>query len=61
MIFCFDIDNTICKTKGTNYKNAKPHKDIIKITLIIPDGSCIDKKATNIENGKIKKNVFFIL
>lgn len=31
MIFCFDIDNTICKTKGTNYKNAKPHKDIIKI------------------------------
>tara|TARA_Y100001958_G_C21212009_1_gene537651 strand:- start:461 stop:802 length:342 start_codon:yes stop_codon:yes gene_type:complete len=31
MIFCFDIDNTICKTKGKNYKNAKPHKDIIKI------------------------------
>ena len=31
MIFCFDIDNTICKTKGKNYKNAKPYKDIIKI------------------------------
>ena len=31
MIFCFDIDNTICKTKGKNYRNAKPKKDIIKI------------------------------
>ena len=26
----------------------------------MPDGSCIDKKATNIENGKIKKNIFFL-
>ena len=30
-IFCFDIDNTICKTIGKNYKSSKPKKEIIKI------------------------------
>ncbi len=25
-IFCFDIDNTICKTVGSDYKNSKPKK-----------------------------------
>ena len=29
--FCFDIDNTICTTKGNDYKNSKPKKKIIKI------------------------------
>ena len=24
MIYCFDIDNTICRTYGSNYKNSKP-------------------------------------
>jgi len=24
MIYCFDIDNTICKTDGTDYENARP-------------------------------------
>ena len=27
--FCFDIDNTICHTKGTNYKSSKPIKSHI--------------------------------
>ena len=27
--FCFDIDNTICKTINKNYRNAKPKKKII--------------------------------
>lgn len=22
--YCFDIDDTICKTEGTDYKNSKP-------------------------------------
>jgi len=30
-IFCFDIDNTICKTSGTSYKKAKPIKKSINI------------------------------
>ena len=29
--YCFDIDNTVCVTKGKNYKTAKPKKNIIKI------------------------------
>tara|TARA_A100001015_G_C15010552_1_gene722867 strand:+ start:2027 stop:2404 length:378 start_codon:yes stop_codon:yes gene_type:complete len=27
--FCFDIDNTICKTKNGDYKNSKPIKYVI--------------------------------
>ena len=30
-IFAIDIDNTICITKGSDYKNSKPIKSIIKI------------------------------
>ena len=29
-IICFDIDNVICKTIGSNYKNSKPDKVAIK-------------------------------
>ncbi len=28
--FCFDIDNTICKTKGSNYKASTPYPIAIK-------------------------------
>ena len=31
MIFCFDIDNTICTTKGKDYKSAKPKKNVINL------------------------------
>ena len=31
IIFCFDIDNTICKTKGKSYRSAKPYKSVIKL------------------------------
>lgn len=31
MIFCFDIDNTICTTIKKNYKNAKPRTKVIKL------------------------------
>ena len=29
--FCFDLDNTICKTKGNDYLNSKPKKECIKL------------------------------
>ena len=29
-IFCFDIDNVICKTTNKNYKTSKPNKKSIK-------------------------------
>ena len=28
--YCFDIDNTICSTKGKNYKSSKPNLKAIK-------------------------------
>ena len=30
-VFCFDIDNTICFTKGTDYRLSRPKKKIIKL------------------------------
>ena len=29
-LFCFDIDNVICKTINKNYKTSKPNKKAIK-------------------------------
>jgi hypothetical protein len=31
IIFCFDLDNTICTTKNNNYRNSKPKKNVIKL------------------------------
>ena len=31
MILCFDLDNVICSTKGTQYKKAKPVAKTIKL------------------------------
>jgi capsule biosynthesis phosphatase len=28
--YCFDVDNTICITNGTDYKNSKPIKERIE-------------------------------
>ena len=30
-ILCFDLDNVICETKKSNYKNSKPKKKVIKL------------------------------
>ncbi len=39
MIYCFDIDGTICKTIGADYENAKPIKSVIeKINEIFDSG-----------------------
>jgi hypothetical protein len=29
-VYRIDVDNTICKTKGEDYENAKPYKDRIE-------------------------------
>lgn len=29
--FCFDLDNTICTTKNSNYSSSKPKLEIIKL------------------------------
>ena len=30
MIYCFDLDGTICTLAGANYLNAEPRPDLIK-------------------------------
>jgi capsule biosynthesis phosphatase len=41
-IYCFDIDDTICKTHGTDYANSQPIKErIIKINKLKKDGNTI--------------------
>jgi hypothetical protein len=37
-VICFDLDNTLCKTKGTDYKNATPiKKKIIFVNYLAAD------------------------
>lgn len=41
-IFCFDLDNTICKTVGKKYYSAIPNKHVIKfINKLYNNGHCI--------------------
>ncbi len=35
--YCFDIDNTICITKGTDYENSKPIKERIETINTLKD------------------------
>ena len=57
MIFCFDIDNTICVTKGKNYKAAKPKKDLIKLINGLYDAGHTIKIFTSRYMGRNKDNI----
>lgn len=41
MIYCFDIDGTICTNTNGDYKNAKPFFDVIKKINHLYDGDNI--------------------
>lgn len=42
MIYCFDIDGTICETINADYKNAKPNKKVIrKVNKLYDSGHTI--------------------
>ena len=57
-IFCFDIDNTICKTVGSDYNSSKPKKKIInKINKLYKNGHTI-KIYTARYMGRNKDNVY---
>jgi hypothetical protein len=41
-IYCFDLDNTICRTQGSDYKNSSPYKNRIeKINKLFDDNNTI--------------------
>ena len=42
MVYCFDLDGTLCNTDGNNYKDSTPKKDRIKIVnTLYEDGHTI--------------------
>ena len=56
-IICFDLDNTICLTKGSDYKNCKPiKKNIQVINKLFSDGYYI-KIFTSRYMGRSKENI----
>ena len=56
-IFCFDIDNVICKTINNNYKTSKPNKKAIsKINELYENGHFI-KLFTGRYMGRNKENI----
>jgi len=59
-IFIFDIDNTIAKTKGTEYKNSRPIKSKIKIINQLFDKGHVIKIFTGRYMGKHQGNINLI-
>tara|TARA_B110000046_G_scaffold184242_1_gene222248 strand:+ start:347 stop:646 length:300 start_codon:yes stop_codon:yes gene_type:complete len=42
MVYCFDLDGTLCNTDGNNYKDSTPKKKRIKIVnTLYEDGHTI--------------------
>ena len=56
-IICIDIDNVICKTKGRNYKNAKPNKNVIKKINEMYEAGYTIKFFTGRYMGRNKENI----
>jgi hypothetical protein len=56
-IFLIDIDNTICKTVGNDYKNAKPHKTKVLLINKLYEKGHIIKFFTSRFMGRSKENI----
>ncbi len=58
-IFIFDLDNTLCRTKKSNYKGSKPIKERIKIVNQLKDNGheiiIYTARYMNRYNGNVKK------
>jgi capsule biosynthesis phosphatase len=65
MIYVFDIDNTICKTIGSDYQNSQPIVERIqKINLLFDNGNIINfhtARGMNTYKSDIQKvyNVYY--
>jgi uncharacterized HAD superfamily protein len=55
--FCFDIDNTICKTPGNNYSRSVPIKKAIKVINLLFDRGHTIKLYTARYMGRNKDNI----
>jgi capsule biosynthesis phosphatase len=59
-IFAIDIDNTICITNGSDYRNAKPIKSIIKIINKLKKNGHIIKLFTARYMGRCDGNAILV-
>ena len=58
MIYCFDIDGTICSNTDGDYMNAVPfHDRIAKINKLYEDGN----KITTLRGDNIKEQFIAII
>ena len=55
-IFCFDLDNVLCKTKGSNYKKSLPLKENIRTVNILSNKGHYIKIFTSRYMGRNKEN-----
>ena len=53
---CFDLDNTLCRTKGSDYKNSKPLKYKIKFVNFLYEKNYYIIIFTARYMGKFKGN-----
>ena len=56
-VICFDIDNTICRTNGSNYKNSKPIIKNIKYINHLYNKGFIIKDITARYMGKYDNTI----
>ena len=58
MVYCFDLDGTLCNTDGNNYKDSTPKKERIEIvnTLYYEGHTILIDTARGCVSGK---NYFF--
>ena len=57
LIYCFDLDNVLCKTFGNNYKKSKPIKKNIKVLNILKKKGHYIKIFTSRFMGRNKENI----
>ena len=56
-ILCFDIDNVICKTIGSNYLNSKSNSKVIKKINELYEKGFVIKIFTSRFMGRNKENI----
>lgn len=56
-IFCFDLDNVICVTKGLDYRKSKKNYKVINLINKLYDNGCIIKIFTARYMGRNKENI----
>ena len=60
-LFCFDIDNTICITKGKKYSKSKPIKEVVNLINKLYSEGHVIKIFTSRYMGRNNDNIKFYI